>query len=196
MTCSKDDPLSIEITAESLRAGEISIIPTDTVYGFSGIAGLKENDPFGCEQRIASIKGRPEGKPMIHLIARPEDIFLYTDAEIPSSLLEKWPGALSVIVPVKKDCPLAVSGSTVAFRCPGDQWLRQVIEKTGFPIYSTSVNRSGFPVLARASEIKSEFLGEVDLFVDDGDKINALPSTIVSVVKGSIEIIRQGGVKV
>ena len=40
------------------------------------------------------------------------------------------------------------------------------------------------------------FTDEVDLFVLDGDKINALPSTIVSVCDGNFKIIRQGCLKI
>ena len=47
-------------------------------------------------------------------------------------------------------------------------------------MYSTSVNRSGSPVLENESEIVKEFEDEVDLIVLDGNKNNALPSTIVS----------------
>ena len=37
MRISKSDVLSIEKTVEALKKGDVVIIPTDTVYGFSGI---------------------------------------------------------------------------------------------------------------------------------------------------------------
>ena len=186
---SKSDPTSAEITARVLASGGVVIIPTDTVYGFSGIVGN------GSDDRIRAIKGRAETKPLIQLIARPEDLRKYTDDVIPPELLQKWPGALTIIVNTKA-APGESAASTIAFRCPGDQWLRKVISLCGAPIYSTSVNRSGQPVLDTQASIIEEFQQQVDLIVKDGDKKGALPSTLVSITDGAVKILRQGSVEV
>ena len=191
----KASPDSIAQTAKILKEGGVVIIPTDTVYGFSGIVestgALREpqgpHKPHGTDERIRSIKGRAETKPMIQLIASPEKLAKYTNDSLPQTLLQKWPGALTIIV---NDC----KGGTTAFRCPGDQWLRQVIAECGSPIYSTSVNRSGQPVLDSEEDIIKEFGCEVDLIVKDGDKKGAKPSTIVSITDGQIKVLRQGDV--
>ena len=183
----KDAPDSASHTAEVLKAGGVVIIPTDTVYGFSGIAVPEPVEGTTTDDRIRTIKGRSETKPMIQLIARPEDLIKYTEDIVPASLLQKWPGALTIIVNDNR-------GGTTAFRCPGDEWLRKVIEDCGCPIYSTSVNRSGQPVLDEQSAIIKEFAGQVDLIVTDGDKKGAKPSTIVSITDGTTKILRQGDV--
>lgn len=211
----KKDEASQKKVAEVLKAGGVVIIPTDTVYGFSGISSLvncgRDKDektlPTGEElcadlascdpdSKIRAIKGRAETKPFIQLISAPEDLALYTDDEIPASLLNKWPGALTIIVHLKKSISLSKTLPTVAFRCPGDLWLRQIIKECGAPIYSTSVNRSGSPVLETIPEIKDEFLNEVDLIIDDGDKRGALPSTLVCLEGGKVKVLRQGSVRV
>ena len=134
------------------------------------------------------------------MIAKPEDLRLYTDDKIPENLLSKWPGALTIIVHIKKDSPLAATAipetGTIAFRCPGDAWLREIIEKCGAPIFSTSVNRSGQPVLDTSAAINSEFGKEVDLIIDDGDKKGALPSTLVAIENGRVKVLRQGSVEI
>ena len=195
----KNDQASINTTADTLKNGGIVIIPTDTVYGFSGIVDLKNAaSNFKTDAKIRAIKGRAETKPLIQLIARPEDLRLYTDDEIPDSLLSKWPGALTIIVHTKKDSPLAEHAAipTIAFRCPGDEWLRKIIAECGAPIFSTSVNRSGQPVLDTPAAIISEFENEVDLIIDDGDKKGALPSTLVTIENGEVKVLRQGAVKI
>ena len=199
MIINKNDPNSVEKTVQILKKGGICILPTDTVYGFSGIVGTKNFQPQNpTDVKIREIKGRSETKPLIQLIAKPEDIKLYTSDSIPQKLLDKWPGALTIIVHTKEDAPLSDQAKlpTIAFRCPGDQWIRQVIQETGAPIYSTSVNRSGQPVLDEESAIAEEFVKEVDLIVNDGDKKGALPSTLVSLQEGQIKILRQGSVKI
>ena len=72
------------------------IIPTDTVYGFSGIVDSSEH--FNTDAIIRKIKGREEYKPFIQLIAAPEDIVKYTDDVVPKKLLDCWPGPLTIIV--------------------------------------------------------------------------------------------------
>ena len=199
MIINKASQTSIQTTADTLKRGGIVIIPTDTVYGFSGIVDLKSaKTHHETDTKIRAIKGRAETKPLIQLIARPEDLRLYTDDKIPDQLLSKWPGALTIIVHIKDDAPLAATAipesRTVAFRCPGDAWLREIIARVGAPIFSTSVNRSGQPVLDTTQAIASEFANEVDLIIDDGDKKGALPSTLVTLENGQIKVLRQGSV--
>ena len=201
MLLKKSDPHSIEKTASTLKEGGIVIIPTDTVYGFSGIVDFKSAaPPFETDAKIRAIKGRAETKPLIQLIAKPEDIRLYTDDKIPPALLAKWPGALTIIVHIKENAPLAPAAipatRTVAFRCPGDEWLRKIIEACDAPVFSTSVNRSGQPVLDTTNTITQEFEKDVDLIIDDGDKKGALPSTLVTIENGTVKVLRQGSVLV
>lgn len=193
MICRKSDNDSIQKCISSLKKGGIVIIPTDTVYGFSGIVDGK------TDSIIRKIKGREEYKPFIQLISSPQEIYKYTDDVIPQKLLDFWPGPLTIIVNRKGQCgnrELVCSGfQTLALRCPGDEWLRKVIAGCGASIYSTSVNRSGQPVLDSEAEIISEFSEEVDLIVADGDRKSSVPSTIVKVDKENYTIIRQGAIK-
>ncbi len=189
MTLRKSEKNSAEHAASLLKFGKIVILPTDTVYGFSGISRCDEKD-FFTESLIASIKGRAEKKPLIELLAFPEDVRNYTDEKLPDEIFSKWPGPLTAIVKNNSRYKSITGRETTAFRCPGDEWLRKVIELCGAPIYSTSVNRSGKPVLTKISQIRSEFEGEVDLIVEDGDKDSAKPSTIVSFVDGVLKTIR------
>ena len=187
MILNKSDENSVKECVSYLKQSKILIIPTDTVYGFSGIAvpGKQEDTDF----KIKKIKGREQTKPFIQLIASPEALKSYTDDKIPSDLLSYWPGPLTIIVNNKQ------TGTTTAFRCPGDAWLRNILKELDCPVYSTSVNRSGFPILDSESEIINEFEKDVDLIITDGDKKNALPSTIVSVCDGELKVLRQGAVE-
>ena len=121
MVILKKDPKSLETAASVLKKGEIIIVPTDTVYGFSGIM------PF-TKEKIVKIKKRGAEKSCISLIEKPQDIYKYTDTPVPEILLNLWPAPLSIIVRDKE------GRGTSAFRCPDDVWLRNLIGKTGFPI--------------------------------------------------------------
>ena len=180
MIIRKDTPDSAKKTAEILRSNGVAIVPTDTIYGFSGIVPASR-------ERIIEAKGRDEGKPFIELIAKSEDIARFTDAKINPKLLAFWPGAVTIIVNNR-------AGSTTAFRCPGDAWLREVIALTGSPIYSTSVNKSGSPALKTIAEITQVFGGIADLIVDAGNCEQGMASTLIDATEDSYRIIRQGSV--
>ncbi|MDR3311619.1 MAG: L-threonylcarbamoyladenylate synthase [Spirochaetaceae bacterium] len=173
----KAAPGSVETAAKILRQGLVAVLPTDTIYGFSGLFP-------DCGQAIRLIKGREEAKPFIRLIARGEDIFSHTHAAIPHNLLAHWPGPLTLVVPVGQS-------QSAAFRCPGDQWLRHVIAAVGRPIYSTSVNRAGNPPLIGSAAILREFGTQIALMVVD-DSPGGPPSTIYDVL--SDKVLRQGAV--
>ncbi len=198
MTSRKCEKESAQAAASVLLEGKVAVLPTDTVYGFSALALVMEADgpkKSGLDLKIDQIKKSPESKPLIELISEPSDIYKYTGQEIPSKILEKWPGALTVLVKNNAWYKALTGREATAFRCPGDEWLRQVISLCGGPIYSTSVNFSGKPVLEAEADILRDFGGLVDLYVSDGDKKNALPSTLVSLLDGEPKVLRQGAVR-
>ena len=179
MHIQKEAPNSAVVAAAELKQGHIVIIPTDTIYGFSGLIGK-------TAEAIARIKGREENKPFIALIAEPADIYRYTDIKIPEHILNLWPAPLTLIVPLKGQ-------GTQAFRCPADEWLRNVVAAAGDAVYSTSVNRSGTPPLTDIEVICREFEDSVALIVDGGN-LEGLPSTLVDLTSGTPRVLRQGSV--
>lgn len=172
-----------ELVAQKLRDKKIVIIPTDTVYGFSGL--VPDTDEI-----IRKIKGREETKPFIQLIGNPSDIYNYTNDDIPAQLLDYWPGPLTIIVNDK------MGKTTTAFRCPGDLWLRDVINIVGAPVFSTSVNRSGMSIIHDVVDMEKEFGSEVDCIIDGGTMEDGLPSTLVDISKGIISVLRQGAIQI
>ena len=186
MILQKSDKNCLSSVSQALLQGKVVIIPTDTVYGFSGIVPVSED-------AIRRIKGRNELKPFIQLIADPEDIALYSPTIVPDKIRSLMPGALTVIVSTQN----ASGGrATTAFRCPDDEWLRSLIRICKAPLYSTSVNRSGAPVIGDVQTMEKEFGSEVFCIVDGGAQKQSLPSTIVDITGGEIKILRQGVVRI
>ena len=68
MTCSKNFS-TIKELASIFKKGGVAIVPTDTVYGFSGIVDDSSENQMRTDDRIRQIKGRSETKPLIQLIA-------------------------------------------------------------------------------------------------------------------------------
>ena len=55
MICNKNEE-SARIAADFLKCGKICVLPTDTVYGFSGIAENSLQAKFGTDAKIRKIK--------------------------------------------------------------------------------------------------------------------------------------------
>jgi len=83
---------------------------------------------------------------------------------------------------------------------PKNRFVLELINILGKPITSTSANVSGGKTCVSVEEFLTETSQEklklVDLFVDGGIIVGKLPSTIVDISKGKVEIVRMGEVKV
>ena len=179
MIIKKADLNSIELSLRALKDEKLVILPTDTIYGFSGIFPSTSN-------KIADIKGRDLNKPFIALVSSIDDIFKYSCTSVPKKILELLPAPITLILKLN-------SGGNQAFRYPNDIWLKKLISNLGAPIFSTSVNYSGRPAITSIQEIIKEFEDKVELIVNDGNLENKA-STIIDLSGDTTKILRQGDI--
>jgi L-threonylcarbamoyladenylate synthase len=172
------DPSSdvLDAIAASLRSGQVVLLPTDTIYGLHAIAGNAE-----AVARIATIKGREEGKRFV-VIAASTDQLLDYGAAVPDVLRSVWPAPLTAVV--------SHPGGSVAVRVPDVAWLRALLGRTG-PLVSTSANRSGEPPVREPSELAQELQEKVDFALDAGPR-DGEPSTLVDFTCDEPRFIREG----
>ena len=162
---------------EILSNKGIVIMPCDTIYGIVGVAPDSENI-------IRKLKGRKETKPFLLLI-RKEWVSRFTKIEIDKYFMDLWPGPLTLIVP-------GHNGKTIALRVPDDDRLQNILSVLKEPLFSTSVNRSGYESLYKGDDIEKEFGSEIDLFVNEGDLEGGIPSTIVDISQKPYKLLREG----
>lgn len=182
----------IKQAVETLKSGEIVAFPTDTVYGICADTFNKE-----AVEKIFYAKKRPVDKPLQVLIACKRDIESITDKKLEMLELlasEFWPGALTVVVPAKKDFPRWVTGGldTVGIRMPANKIALNLIEAFGAPLAATSANISGQLDPVNAQEV-IEYLGEnVKLVIDGGSTPGNIPSTVLDISVNPPVILRKG----
>ncbi|MFZ2975401.1 MAG: L-threonylcarbamoyladenylate synthase [Candidatus Moraniibacteriota bacterium] len=182
------------VLAKKLKNGAIAVIPTDTIYGLSTNALLKDS-----VERIYHIKGRAFEKPLIILISKISDLVLFNIKinKDTQNILEKiWPGKVSVILPCpsKKFHYLHRGNNSLAFRLPAKNDLVNLLNITG-PLASTSANPEGKSPAKTIKEAKKYFGNSVNFYVDEGPQ-ESLPSTLIKIKNGKIEILRQGEIDV
>ncbi|MDO8604661.1 MAG: L-threonylcarbamoyladenylate synthase [bacterium] len=172
-----------------LKKGGVGVLLTDTLYGMVSAAENKK-----AVERIYNIKGRNEKKPLIILISNVSDVERFgvnLDEEARELLGKFWPGAVSVILPcgLKKFEYLHRGTKTLAFRIPNKKSLIDIIKKTG-SLVAPSANPEGLPPAKNITEAKRYFGDTVD-FYQSGGNPKTKPSTIVSIIKGEVVIIRK-----
>jgi L-threonylcarbamoyladenylate synthase len=191
LTLRPDTPVDdLDRVGRVVRRGGIVAIPTETFYGF-GVSIAAE----AAIRRVMAIKGRPDGKPILVLIADRSHLPGLITGMTPASeiLIDRcWPGPLTLIMKASSSVsPLLTGGTgTIGIRQPAHPALIRVLNHVG-PLTGTSANRSGSPPYCTAHEVQTAFGSEVDLILDGGPTPGGMPSTIVSTIDG-IHMVREG----
>jgi L-threonylcarbamoyladenylate synthase len=189
-------PVGPEALAEAARlvaAGEPVAVPTETVYGLAADA-LSE----AAVERIYAAKGRPAFNPLIvHVesLAEAERLGIFPDSA--RALANAfWPGALTLVVPVREDSGLAASVTaglpTVALRCPAHPAMQSLLAAGGRPLAAPSANASGSISPTRAEHVLASLSGRIALILDGGPTERGLESTIVAVDGDRVRLLRPG----
>jgi len=187
-------PAGVQSVLEALRAGELCVIPTDTVYGVAAIVSP------GPVRRLYQAKGRPESRPIPVLVADSEAARRLAGEWPPQAeALARafWPGALTMVVPAAPSLPFEVTAGTgtVGIRWPRGDLVQEIIRGAGGRLAVTSANRSGESPATTADEAAAA-LGEAVAYVLDGGSLTGnLPSTVVSLTQEDVRVLRRGAIE-
>ena len=187
------DAAEVDAAVEALKAGDIILYPTDTVWG------------IGCDAtnadavaRVFELKKRPEAKSLVTLVADADMLGKYVKVipETAINLIEVNDKPMTIVYPDAMNLApnVVAEDGTAAIRIPMSEFCVQVIRKFRKPIVSTSANISGEEAPAFYEDISAEIIDGVDHVVDPCLEEGATgePSQIIKVgLHSEIEIIRQ-----
>ena len=178
----------------AIQSGGIVAFPTETFYGLAV-------DPrsSAAVRKILQVKHRSGDQP-IPLIAESR-LQVVEHAGTMTPLGERlaahcWPGPLTLIIAASPKLCAGVTGGTgtVAVRVPDHRVACAIARAVGFPVTSTSANRSGQPPASSADEVAASLGDDLDVLVDAGPTPGGLPSTIVDVTGSEPILVRPGAV--
>jgi len=186
-----------KITTESIRRGEVVILPTDTVYGL--IADAKNEKAV---KRIFEIKGRETKKTLSIFV---KDIKMAKDLAFVNKRQEKflktsWPGKVTAVLkakPKKKKFfkfGIINSENKIGLRIPKYELVNFLIKKLNSPVTGTSANISGNPASTKIKEVLRQFENrkyQPDLTIDAGNLPKSKPSTVFDLTVFPPKILRQ-----
>jgi L-threonylcarbamoyladenylate synthase len=185
---------SVTLAAQTILDAGVIVYPTETIYGL----GANALEPKIVD-RVYRIKQRPKSNPILVLIPNRlslEELVtgIPDTAEI---LMDKfWPGPLTLVFKASPIVsPILTGGSgKLGLRLSSDKFCRELLSICKIPITSTSANLSGEPNPDSIGIINKRVLDAVDLVVDAGKLTSQIPSTVVDVTKGKVELLREGAV--
>lgn len=168
--------------AAALEAGELVIVPTETVYGIAA----REDRPQARE-RLARIK---PGREQPYSLGVTDLSMLGERLHPPSRLALRmaerwWPGPLTLLLRARE-------GGRLGVRVPGHPWTRELIQRVGSPLLLPSANLPGEPPPILTQDLDLAVLEHVALVVDGGRAALGEASTVVDLLPCSLLVRREG----
>ena len=188
VSCTDSD---IKVAIKKIKAGEIIVFPTDTVYGLGC-------DPYNKKtvSRLYEIKKREKTKPFPILgISKTELEKIAEFNTLERKIAEKfWPGQVTLILKIKdeKIRQSLCLDKKIAVRVPKNQCVLSLLKECKL-LVGTSANISGTTPFTDPNECDKNLI-KYDLLIDGGIISNQKESTIVEIVGDDIKILREGNV--
>ena len=193
-TLKQSNKAAVDVAVAVLLGGGVVILPTESSYG---IAVDATNS--AAVAKVYSLKKRTSSKSMpviVASVAMAKKFFNLNKTAL--RFCKYYPAPLTLVVkqkPRKLADNISTNG-TVAFRVPKNKFCREVSQKLGRPITSTSANISGKEAVFSAVEVKRLFSEKVDLIIDAGRLKKRKPSTIVDCVAVKQTVLRLGAFRI
>src|SRR6516162_7016363 len=193
------DPFSrttgIDAAVAAARAGELIVLPTDTVYGIGADAFI----PASVTTMLAA-KGRGRNMPPPVLVGTARAAAALVDDLGPfgQDLIDEfWPGALTLVFRASPTLlwDLGDTKGTVALRMPLHPVALDVLKQTG-PLAVSSANRTGQPAATTADEAQQQLGEAVSVYLDGGPCADSVPSTILDLTGTIPKVLRAGAISV
>jgi L-threonylcarbamoyladenylate synthase len=198
VTVDRDAPASeaLELAAMILQDGGLVAFPTESFYGL----GANAFDRRAVE-RVFSVKGRPESKPLLVLVdsmTMAERLVSELPAGARELMARHWPGALTLVLRAAAHVPdiLTAATGTVGVRMPAHPVALGLVRAAQLPVTAPSANRSGAPPPTTALGVRRHFESGVDLILDGGATAGGAGSTIADCTAWPPRILRQGPVRI
>lgn len=184
----------LQAAASALSAGELVVLPTDTLYGLGA-------DAFNnaAVAKLLAAKHRGPDMPVPVLVGSWDTIsgLVASYSTTARTLVEAfWPGGLSLVVPQAPSLPwnLGDTRGTVMLRMPAHPVAIELLRRVG-PMAVSSANISGqAPATTVAAAV--EQLGDtVEVYLDGGDSPVGEPSTIIDLSGPRPYLLREGALR-
>jgi L-threonylcarbamoyladenylate synthase len=182
---------AVAAAVAALRAGELVVAPTDTVY-----AVLADAFDLDATAKLRRLRGTSATSPLTVLLRSPKQLAgLVTEVPLAAERLMAayWPGPLTLILPDAgaMQWDLGRTDRTVAVRMPLDDVAIELAKAVG-PIAFSAAGRAGDPPPVAVAEAQQVLGDEVVCYLDAGPRTDRAVSTVVDLTRVEPEVLRVG----
>ena len=178
--------------AGAVRAGQLVVLPTDTVYGLGC-------DAFSATavQGLLAAKGRGRAMPVPVLVgswSTVDGLVLGVQPRVRALIEAFWPGGLSLVLPHAPSLSwdLGDTRGTVSLRMPLHPVALELLREVG-PMAVSSANRSGQPPATTVEQAHEQLAERVPVYLDGGTA-GEVASTIIDLTADEPVVLREGTV--
>ncbi len=197
LTIKDSDQNAVEIACKFLREGKIISFATETVYGLACDAANEV-----AVENLYSLKKRDHTKAIAIFLkdfAIAKEIFEFDEysKKIAQDFL---PGPLTLVLKKKNLSKIKFAKNLnlnddifLAFRISDNNFVKKLVKNYEGIMAVTSANISGQNPAVNDYEVEKYFVNsKLDLLIRSGECYSKLPSTVVKIIDGKVEILRQG----
>jgi tRNA threonylcarbamoyl adenosine modification protein (Sua5/YciO/YrdC/YwlC family) len=183
-------PRLIRKAVEVLLGGGIVVYPTDTYYGI----GCDLMQPKTID-RIYQLKHRARSQPFSFICSDLTHISRYAKVSNYAyrTMKRLLPGPYTFILEGSRLVPkiMLTRRQTAGIRVPANAICLALVRELGNPIITTSATAPDGQAFFDASLLHDHFGRQVDLVID-GSVVPGQPSSVISLIGDTPEVIRQG----
>ena len=183
------EPRKIARAVAALEAGHVIAYPTDTVYA------------IGCDlankraiESLYVIKQMPREQPLSFVVPDLSEVARYAVVQDFHYRFIKHliPGPYTFILEATREVPKLVQSKkkTVGIRVPNHEVVIAIVRELGRPVITSTAVLPGEDPMIDPHEIDDQFRGLA--MVLDGGVGGLVPTTIVDLSTGDIEVVREG----
>lgn len=179
---------SVEEVVAAIEAGQLVVIPTDTVYGLAC-----RPDREDAVRALSTLKRRAAEQP-IALVASSVDALVELIPELSARLVLRGPFTLVVPNPARRLPWLAgAQPDAIGVRVPDVAGVGATVLARVGVVAATSANLHGGADPARVADVPDEILAGVGAVLDAGE-LPGTPSTVVDLTGSEPRLLREGAV--
>jgi tRNA threonylcarbamoyl adenosine modification protein (Sua5/YciO/YrdC/YwlC family) len=187
------EPRKIARAVEALRAGELLGYPTDTVYGLGCDFGDRK-----AVERLYALKGMKQNQPLAFLLPDLGEIARFGVVSNAAYRLMRRliPGPYTFVLEATREVPRPLvtdrnKRRTVGVRVPDHPVAQALIAAHGRPILNTSAAAPDGEPAGAPNEVRDRYERGLDVLIDGGYTGTEV-STVISLVRDELEVLREG----